>query len=147
MTALLPRRGEASMNQSTTMDTQLAKAFSHPLRQRILSALDSKVNSPNRLSADLAESLGNVSYHVRVLLDNGCIKLVKQEPRRGAVEHYYTATERGRAAVAPPLRLNNTQRELLAKMLDHFLDGNFEDLHFSKTGNKIVREIRDEVAV
>jgi hypothetical protein len=30
-----------------------------------------------------------VSHHTRVLRDLGCIELVRTEPRRGAVEHYY----------------------------------------------------------
>jgi DNA-binding transcriptional ArsR family regulator len=74
--------------------TRLAKAFSHPLRARILSRLNEGVASPNELAGELGEPLGNVSYHVRALLDLGCVELVETAPRRGAVEHYYRATER-----------------------------------------------------
>lgn len=48
--------------------------------------------SPNELSHMLDEGLSQVSYHVKVLKDYGRIKLVKTEPRRGAVEHFYRAT-------------------------------------------------------
>jgi hypothetical protein len=42
----------------------------------------------------LGEPLGNVSYHVKTLLEYDCVELVKTEPRRGAVEHFYRATDR-----------------------------------------------------
>jgi DNA-binding transcriptional ArsR family regulator len=73
---------------------QLAKALAHPLRVRILTSLHKGVSSPNQLSQELDEPLGNVSYHVKTLLEYDCVELVKTEPRRGAVEHFYRATER-----------------------------------------------------
>lgn len=67
-----------------------AKAFSHPLRVQIWDImLDVGVISPNQLSQELDEPLGNVSYHVKALLDFDCVELVRTEPRRGAVEHFY----------------------------------------------------------
>jgi DNA-binding transcriptional ArsR family regulator len=73
---------------------QLAKALAHPLRVRILSSLHKGISSPNQLAQELGEPLGNVSYHVKTLLEYDCVELVKTEPRRGAVEHFYRATER-----------------------------------------------------
>ena len=73
---------------------QLAKALAHPLRVRILSSLHKGISSPNQLAQELEEPLGNVSYHVKTLLEYDCVELVKTEPRRGAVEHFYRATER-----------------------------------------------------
>jgi len=73
---------------------QLAKALAHPLRMQILTSLHRGISSPNQLSRELGEPLGNVSYHVKTLLEFDCIELVKTEPRRGAVEHFYRATER-----------------------------------------------------
>jgi len=73
---------------------QLAKALAHPLRVRILNSLHEGISSPNQLSQELNEPLGNVSYHVKTLLEYDCVELVKTEPRRGAVEHFYRATER-----------------------------------------------------
>jgi DNA-binding transcriptional ArsR family regulator len=73
---------------------QLAKALAHPLRVRILTELNRGISSPNQLAQELDEPLGNVSYHVKTLLEYACIELVKTEPRRGAVEHFYRATER-----------------------------------------------------
>jgi DNA-binding transcriptional ArsR family regulator len=73
---------------------QLAKALAHPLRVRILTSLHKGISSPNQLARELDEPLGNVSYHVKTLLEYDCVELVKTEPRRGAVEHFYRATER-----------------------------------------------------
>jgi len=75
------------------LDERLAKALSHPLRQRILQRLnEGGVKSPNELSRDLGDPLGNVSYHVRILRELDCVELVRTEQRRGALEHYYRAT-------------------------------------------------------
>lgn len=73
---------------------QLAKALAHPLRVKILTSLHKGISSPNQLAQELGEPLGNVSYHVKTLLEYDCVELVKTEPRRGAVEHFYRATER-----------------------------------------------------
>jgi len=73
-------------------DPALAKALAHPLRTRILAALEGRIASPSELAGELDAPLGVVSYHVRRLVTLGFLKLVKREPRRGAVEHYYTTT-------------------------------------------------------
>lgn len=76
----------------------MAKALSHPVRARVLARLNERVASPNELSQEMDEPLGNVSYHVRALLALDCVELVKTAPRRGAVEHYYRATRRAWAS-------------------------------------------------
>jgi DNA-binding transcriptional ArsR family regulator len=78
----------------TGIDQRLVKALAHPLRVEILTILNERMASPNELSKELEEGLSQVSYHVKVLKDFECIEMVKTEPRRGAVEHYYRATER-----------------------------------------------------
>jgi DNA-binding transcriptional ArsR family regulator len=77
-------------------DPALAKALAHPLRTRILAALEGRTASPSDLAAELDAPLGVVSYHVRRLAALGLVKLSKRVPRRGAVEHYYSATTRPR---------------------------------------------------
>jgi DNA-binding transcriptional ArsR family regulator len=74
----------------------LAKALAHPLRARILAALEDRTSSPNQLADELGAPLGNVSYHVRRLASLKLLKLVDSVPRRGAVEHFYTAVARPR---------------------------------------------------
>ena len=79
---------------ASAVDSRLAKALAHPLRVQLLAALNEGVASPNELAKRLEEPLTNVSYHVRMLHDLGCIELVQTEPRRGALEHYYRAIVR-----------------------------------------------------
>src|SRR5881227_3472419 len=80
-------------------EPRVAKALSHPLRARILGILEERRASPRELSEELGAPLGNVSYHVRALLNLKLIKLVKKTPRRGAIEHHYEAA--GAAARVP----------------------------------------------
>ena len=77
-----------------TIDQELVRALAHPLRVEILAILNDRVASPNELSKELEEGLSQVSYHVKVLKEFKCIEMVKTEPRRGAVEHFYKATQR-----------------------------------------------------
>jgi DNA-binding transcriptional ArsR family regulator len=79
---------------ASAVDSRMAKALAHPLRVQLLAALNEGVASPNELAKKLNEPLTNVSYHVRMLHDLGCIELVETEPRRGALEHYYRAIVR-----------------------------------------------------
>src|SRR5918999_1931913 len=76
------------------VDPRIAKALSHPMRARILVILNERVASPNEIAETIDERLPNVSYHVRALLDLGCIELVDTAQRRGAIEHYYRAVVR-----------------------------------------------------
>jgi DNA-binding transcriptional ArsR family regulator len=78
------------------LDERLAKALSHRLRQRILEALTERgVASPSELAQALDERLGNVSYHVGILRELDYVELVRTEPRRGALEHFYRASVAG----------------------------------------------------
>ena len=86
-----PSKGKRK-SKSTGVNLQLVKALSHELRVEILGILNERMASPNELAKELDEGLSQVSYHVTVLKDYGCITLVKTVPRRGAVEHYYRAT-------------------------------------------------------
>jgi len=75
-----------------SVDPDLAKALSHPLRQQILEQLNVKgETSPKQLAALLDASLNTVAYHVGVLRRLGCIELARTRQVRGALEHYYRA--------------------------------------------------------
>jgi DNA-binding transcriptional ArsR family regulator len=77
-----------------TIDPRLVKALAHPLRIRILEALQGRSASPNKLAREFSELLGNVIYHTNVLVEVDCLEQVGTEPRRGATEHFYTARPR-----------------------------------------------------
>jgi DNA-binding transcriptional ArsR family regulator len=95
--------------QEPAIDQRIMKALSHPLRVRMLTLLNQKVSSPSELAEELDEPLGNVSYHMRFLADLNMVKLVRTEPRRGAVEHYYEALE-------PPLISDDDWAQLPAAL-------------------------------
>jgi DNA-binding transcriptional ArsR family regulator len=87
-------KGKSKARATGGVDQRLVKALAHELRVQVLTILNERMASPNELAKDLNEGLSQVSYHVKVLKDYDCIELVKTEPRRGAVEHYYKATSR-----------------------------------------------------
>jgi len=79
--------------QDRPLDPNLAKALSHPLRQRILERLSvGGEATPNQIARLLDAPLANVAYHVRVLLALDCVELVSTRQVRGALEHHYRAT-------------------------------------------------------
>jgi DNA-binding transcriptional ArsR family regulator len=69
----------------------IVQAISHPLRMRILSVLEEREASPKELADHFGVPLANVAYHIQVLRKLKVIRLVRKTPRRGAVEHHYTA--------------------------------------------------------
>ena len=75
-------------------DPRLAKALAHPLRLEILRHLGDRTASPSEIAEGIGAPLTNVSYHVRKLRALGLIKLVKKTPKRGVIEHYYSAYPR-----------------------------------------------------
>jgi hypothetical protein len=77
-----------------TIDQNLVRALGHPMRVRILEAVQGRTASPTELAREFRESLGVVSYHVNALLDVDCIEQVRTRPKRGTIEHFYTARPR-----------------------------------------------------
>jgi DNA-binding transcriptional ArsR family regulator len=76
------------------IDQDLVKSLAHPMRVRILTALQGRTASPTELAKEFKESLGVVSYHANALLDLKCIEQIRTQPKRGTIEHFYTATPR-----------------------------------------------------
>lgn len=89
----LARYVERTPSQTAPSDA-LVKLLAHPLRRRILELLNQRVLSPSELAIELDAKLGDVGYHVGRLLDAGAIELVRTEPRRGALKHFYRANTR-----------------------------------------------------
>lgn len=129
----------------SAVDQRLVKALAHPLRVEILTILNERMASPNELSKELGEGLSQVSYHVKVLKDYKCIEMVKTEPRRGAVEHYYRATARAflgdsdwatlPASVKPGVSASSI-RMLMGNVVEALQAGTFDahdDRHISWT--------------
>ena len=79
----------------------LARANTHPLRISILEVLGldgGRTLSPKDLSLELQAPLSTVNYHVTELAKAGLIEIVREQQVRGAVEHFYQATEANQEA-------------------------------------------------
>lgn len=98
------------MAKQETPFERAVKAAGHPIRRAIIHALAEAdgPRSPAQLSRQLEEPIGNVSYHVRVLLDRRVVELTDTQARRGALEHFYRLT----SALEP--ELHDALRALLA---------------------------------
>jgi DNA-binding transcriptional ArsR family regulator len=82
---------KAKGNLRPLIDENLVSALSHPLRVHILDVLSERVASPSDLAREAGLNVNYVAYHVKELEKIGFLELVKTEPRRGTIEHYYRA--------------------------------------------------------
>jgi DNA-binding transcriptional ArsR family regulator len=120
-TASSPTDGQRPAGE--TSEARIAKALAHPLRARILQRLGERVASPGDLAVELGAPLGVVSYHVRMLRDYDCVELVRTEPVRGALQHFYKATARPNLGDAQWRTLPTTLRgELLGETIQSLVD-------------------------
>lgn len=85
---------KTDQKRSKGLDEQIAHAMAHRVRVLALVILTERTASPKEISTELGLSLSVVSHHVKELLKLDWIELVREEPRRGAVEHYYRAIMR-----------------------------------------------------
>jgi DNA-binding transcriptional ArsR family regulator len=90
----MPPQGTKQRRRQSKEDTSLIRALNHPLRIKMLSILGQRSASPREMSRELGEELSNVSYHARALKRDGLAEIVHEEPVRGAVQHFYRATDR-----------------------------------------------------
>jgi predicted transcriptional regulator len=70
-------------------DPQQLKAFTDPLRIRVLNLLKPRAATNQQIADALGEPQAKVLYHIRFLLDAGLIQLVDQQIKGGNVEKYY----------------------------------------------------------
>lgn len=75
-------------------DPQQLKAFTDPLRIRVLNVLKQRAATNQQIADALGEPHAKVLYHVRFLLETGLIRLVDQQIKGGNVEKYYRAVAR-----------------------------------------------------
>lgn len=74
------------------LDRNQLRLLADPVRQRLLKLLGLKEMSASGLATALGDQApSNVYYHVNRLRQAGLIRLVRTEPRRGAVEKFYRA--------------------------------------------------------
>jgi DNA-binding transcriptional ArsR family regulator len=105
------------MARQAPPEAQIARVMTHPLRPRILALMTARGEvSPNEVATELEVRLGTVSYHMRILRDAGWIELVRTEPRRGALEHFYRPVVRTQLDDEQWARLPASVRRRLASM-------------------------------
>lgn len=121
------------------------KAMSHPLRATILRILLERTASPAEMARELDEELSNVSYHTKQLVEFECAELVSTRPVRGALEHFYRATERHLLVMEEweeldPIMAEDLVCEFMQKILDDFVAsaragiiGSDENFHLTRT--------------
>src|SRR3954447_26003893 len=121
------------------------KAMSHPLRAALLRILADRTASPAEMARELDEELSNVSYHTKQLVGFDCAELVSTRPVRGALEHFYRATERHLIDTEEwdelePLVAEDLVCEFMQKTLDDFvvsaragIIGTDADFHLTRT--------------
>jgi DNA-binding transcriptional ArsR family regulator len=102
------------------------KAMNHPLRAALLRILVERTSSPAEMARELDEDLSNVSYHTKQLVELECAELVNTRPVRGALEHFYRATERSLLEheewdELDPVIAENFLVEIMEKVLDDFV--------------------------
>jgi DNA-binding transcriptional ArsR family regulator len=132
-------------------DPRVAKALAHPLRLEILRHLGDRTASPSQIAAEIGAPLTNVSYHVRKLRSLGLIKLVRKTPKRGVVEHHYSATPRptvsdeawsGTPAIVKEALLTPATARVCAVMTKAAREGGYDrgNAHFSVEEMKVDEE-------
>jgi DNA-binding transcriptional ArsR family regulator len=136
-------------------DPRLAKALAHPLRVEILRHLGDRTASPSEIAAEIGAPLTNVSYHVRKLRTLGLIKLVKKTPKRGVIEHYYSAEPRrtvtdeawaGTPDIVKEALITPHARRGAEEMMRSIATGGFNrhNSHFTRQTNKLDERGWDE---
>jgi DNA-binding transcriptional ArsR family regulator len=85
--------GNGNGHGSLPLDWErLARSTAHELRVSILEVLamdGGRTLSPSDLCRELQIPLSNTNYHVTELAKAGLIELARQQPVRGATEHFY----------------------------------------------------------
>ena len=97
------------MSKKAPTEYEILKAVGHPVRHEILAILVAGEASAKELAARLKMPLSNVSYHVKVLRELGLLVLVRETPRRGAVERHYRADKKSPAAAWEGLARNSVK--------------------------------------
>jgi len=86
----------------------MMRALGHPVRLWAVNELARRPLSPSRLRVALHDPSFDVrafAYHVNMLRRAGLIAEIDRRTVRGAVEHVYALTDRGKAAAAELERL------------------------------------------
>lgn len=130
-----PVKASAPRQEGKSTEERLAFALAHRTRVYVLTLLNEGVYSPDELARIIGEPVGNISHHIKQLLDAGSIELAKTEPRRNTLQHFYRAVEMPYysdeeiAAMTPEERqetIRLTLQCLMAEVMTAFWAGKME---------------------
>jgi DNA-binding transcriptional ArsR family regulator len=88
-----PEARAGTQGSDASGDQRLLKALAHPLRAKALPLFAEGMLSPVQAAKQLDVDVSHLAYHIRVLRKLGLIELVETRQRRGALEHFYRATD------------------------------------------------------
>lgn len=71
------------------------RAASHPVREKALKAITTTPSSSRSLSVKFGKPMSLMAYHLTVLADHDCIRVVRRESSGGSVELIYEPTPLG----------------------------------------------------
>lgn len=109
------------------------KAMSHPLRAEAFRLIrDRGPLSPAEVARQLEADLKDVSYHVRKLNEFDCIEEVGNRQVRGAVEHFYRATEQHMIDTEEWGELAEVEPQMAEALTDEFMQSVVDDYTASR---------------
>jgi hypothetical protein len=138
---------KARQKRKNSFHQKRLKAVSHPLRENCLRMLTERGEmSPVQVTRALGEdNLTDVAYHMKRLVELDCAEVVRTRPVRGAVEHFYVATDRPMIETEEwesldPLIAGGLVCEYMQMILDDFIAsrkagivGSDKDFHITRT--------------
>lgn len=114
------------------------KAMSHPLRAEAFRLIrESGPLSPREVARELEADLKDVSYHVRKLSEFACVEEVANRQVRGAVEHFYRATEQAMVDTEEWAELAEVEPQMAEALTDEFLQGIVDDYTASRRASVV----------
>jgi len=109
------------------------KAMSHPLRAEVFRLIrDRGASSPAEVARILEADLKDVSYHVRKLREFNCVEEVQNRHVRGAVEHFYRATEQHMIDTEEWGELAELEPQMAEALTDEFMQSIVDDYTASR---------------
>jgi DNA-binding transcriptional ArsR family regulator len=114
------------------------KAMSHPLRAETFRLIrDRGVMSPAEVARELEADTRDVSYHVRKLKELDCVEEVENRPVRGAIEHFYRATEQHMVDTEEWGELADEEPGMAEALTDEFMQGIVDDYSASRRASVV----------
>ncbi|HET9677581.1 MAG TPA: helix-turn-helix domain-containing protein [Solirubrobacterales bacterium] len=114
------------------------KAMSHPLRAETFRLIrDQGPLSPREVAAELEADLKDVSYHVRKLSEFDCVEEVANRQVRGAVEHFYRATEQHMVDTEEWMELAEAEPQMAEALTDEIVQSMVDDYTASRRASVV----------